>query len=1055
MEKTLFSTPQRYYYALKRCLFSLVLLLSVLALSAQTRTVSGVVKNGKGEALSGASVTIKGKQQGTSTDADGKFTVNEVDDKTVLAFSLVGYQPKELTIGPRTTIDFVMTESVSGLDEVIVVGYGTQKKRDVTGAISSISAKTIEEKQPVTLFDAIQGAAPGVRVMNSSGAPGEESAITIRGLSTLSDAGIKPLYIVDGVPMRSIAAINPKDIQSLEILKDAASAAIYGSRSANGVILITTKRGEEGKPQINLDYLRSYSKLSNRISQANRLERIMFDRRGNLGLDPKPDDSTAFSKNSDNDYQALITQLAVRNQVDIGVRGGTKALNYYNSLQYLDEQGIVITSYNKRFTLRTNVEYRPSKRITMLTRLNFSYQTRNNINEGNVIQQSLQRPPGMALFFPNGEYIYFNGGRRNPLAEAYLRTNVSKIYKGVLYQGFDFKIFEPLTFHADASADLELNRRSLFSSKFLTSSTPPINSGEDETQIPIRLQGNAYFSYKQNFNGVHNVTALAGMNIEKNKLEEIKLQGTNFVTESVQTLNAAGVFSLSDLYTRAGASSLLGFYGRVGYDYKGRYLVNATIRRDGSSVFGPENRWGNFPSVSVGWRFSDEKFMSNVLGGILTDGKVRASWGITGNQEIGNYDAVQQFEFGSYFYNGVSGVRTSPRMGNAALKWEQTTQSNIGLDLTLLNGKISFIGDYYIKETKDLLYDDPLPNELGFPGKVRTNLGSIENKGVELMVTAYPIRTKDFMWQTSVNWSLVRNKITELPTNYIDDIWSVEQGKEAGNFFGYKFLGIYESDEANAYTDDYAIRLIPQFQKDAQGNTIIDKNMRGILTGYTLPDGTPYTGNVRQLSAGGVISKGGDVIWENLPDPSKGGARDGNIGNEDRQFLGHGQPRWSLGWSNTVSYKGLSLSMNIYGNFGGMVYNDNRRNLASFSNSNTTPDAYFIRNMWKYPGQITDVYRGGDRTTDNMRRGGSQYLENGSFVRLQSVRIGYLLPPKISMKAAMRSLNVYVYALNLLTWTDYTGFDPEVGQNSVLKPANDPGRYPRRREIGMGLNISF
>ncbi|MBS1564701.1 MAG: TonB-dependent receptor, partial [Bacteroidetes bacterium] len=441
--------------------------------------------------------------------------------------------------------------------------------------------------------------------------------------------------------------------------------------------------------------------------------------------------------------------------------------------------------------------------------------------------------------------------------------------------------------------------------------------------------------------------------------------------------------------------------------------------------------------------------------GVLTDGKIRASWGMTGNQEIGNYDAFQQFEFGSYFYNGVSGVRTSPRMGNAALKWESTTQTNVGLDLTFLNGKISFVGDYYIKETSDLLYDDPLPNELGFPGKVRTNLGNIENKGIELMVTAYPIRTKDFTWQTSVNYSMVRNKITSLPTNYIDDIWSVEQGKEAGNFFGYKYLGIYQYDESNAYTDDYSVRLIPQFQKDAQGNTIIDKNNRPILTGYVLPNGSPYTRTVKQLSTAGVVSKGGDVIWENLPDPAKGGVRDGNIGNEDRQFLGHGQPRWSLGWSNNLSYKSFSFSVSLYGNFGGMIYNENRRNLASFSNSNTTPDAYFIYNMWKYPGQFTDTYRGGDRTTDNMRRGSSQFLENGSFVRLQSARIGYQLPSKISTKAAIRSLIIYVYGNNLLTWTDYTGFDPEVSQNSVLKPGNDPGKYPRRREIGMGLNISF
>lgn len=1034
-------------------LLAFILHLIVLPALAQNSRVTGVVKDKQGNPVSAVSVNIKGSAAGTTTNDKGEYALDVPSTgTTVLVFSFVGYLDKEETVRGRSSINIVLQENISSLDDVVVVGYGTQKKRDVTGAISSVTAKSIEERMPITIFDALQGAAPGVRVMSESGAPGEEASITIRGLSTLSDGGVRPLYIVDGVPMQSITSINPKDIQSMEILKDAASAAIYGSRSANGVIIITTKQGVEGKPQINVDYLRSYSSLSNRISQANRAERILFDRRGNLGLDPKPDDSTAFSRNSDNDYQDLITQTAVRNQVDVSVRGGSSNLTYYNSLQYLDETGIIINSYNKRFTLRTNVEYRPSKRLTMMTRLNFSYQTKNNIDEGNVIRQALQRPPGMALYFPDGEFIYFNGGRRNPIAEAYLRTDISKIYRGILYQGFDFTLFTPLKLHLDASADVALQRRNFFSSKYLTSSNPLINSGYDESQIPIRLQGNIYATFEKTFKGDHTLKALAGMNWEKNKLEEVNISGTNFVTENVTTLNAAGLFNLADLYSRAGASALLGFYGRISYDYKGRYLLNATVRRDASSKFGPENRWGNFPSVSIGWRFSDEIFMER-LSSFLTDGKIRASWGITGNQEIGNYDSYQQFEFGSYFYNGVSGVRTSPRLGNAALKWEETMQTNFGIDLTFLNGAISFIGDYYVKETKDLLYDERLPNELGFPGSVRTNAGSIQNKGIELMVTAYPIRTQNFLWQTSVNWSMVRNKISDLPSDYIDDIWSVEMGKEAGNFFGYKYLGIYQYDQSNAWSADYSTLLTPVFQKDAEGNIIIEKNMQPVLLGYTLPDGTAYTGEVKQLTTNGVLSKGGDVIWENLPDGK--GERNGNIGNEDRQFLGHGQPRWSIGFANSFTYKGITLSINVYGNFGGKVYNDNRRNLASFSNSNTTPDAYFIYNMWKYPGHMTDTYRGGDRAADNMRRGGSQYLESGDFLRLQSARLGYQLPERISMKAAIKILHVYVYGNNLLTWTEYTGFDPEVGQRSVLKPGNDPGRYPRRREIGMGINVTF
>ncbi|PTS99495.1 TonB-dependent receptor [Pedobacter sp. HMWF019] len=1031
----------------------LLLLLMVTALSAQSVKVTGKVTDSKGGTIPGVSIVVKGTKIGAQTDNDGKYSINVPAEGAVLVFTYIGFGVKEESVGKRKVINPILEASVGDLDEVIVVGYGSQKKRDITGAISSISAKTIEEKQPISIFDAIQGAAPGVRVMSTSGAPGDESDITIRGMSTLSDNGVKPLYVVDGVPVKNINGINPKDIESIEILKDAASSAIYGSRSANGVVLITTKQGVDGQPRINVEYLRSYSNLSRKIPQSNRLERQIFDQRSKIGLDPHPDDSTAYNKNSDNDYQSLITKTGIRNQVDLGISGGGSKLNYFNSMQYLDDQGIVLASFNKRFTTRTNVLYSPSDKVKLSTRLNFSYQKKNNINEGKVIQQALQRGPQQALFLPDGSYIYDNGGRKNPIAEAYLRENFTRTYRGVLAEGIDVKILKTLSFHADASADIQFQRNTTFNSKLLETTNPQINSGGDETKIPIRTQGNAVFNYKQTFAENHNLSAMAGMNFERNNQDEINLSGKNFVSENVHTLNAAGVFNLSDLYTRGSGSALLGFFTRVGYDYKGRYLINASLRKDGSSVFGDENRWGYFPAGSVGWRFSDEPFMKWSRK-FLTDAKIRGSWGITGNQEIGDFDAVQQFIFGSYFYNGISGVRTNTRLGNDALKWEETTQTNIGLDLTLFNGKVSFTGDYYIKKTKDLLYDAPLPLEIGFPGKSRVNAGSLQNKGIELMVTATPVQTRNFTWQTSVNWTRIRNKILDLPGgDYIDDRWFVGQGKEAGNFYGFQYLGIYEYDQSNAYTDDYKTRLIPNFQRDGNGNVIINKNMQPNLLGYTYPDGRPYTGTIKQLTTNGNVSKGGDVIWENIPDFN--GNLNGNIGNEDRKILGYGQPRWSLGWSNNFTYKRFTLNIALYGNFGNSIYNENRRNTASFSNSNTTPEPYFIYNMYKYPGQITDSYTGGDKAADNFRKTTSYYLEDGSFIRLQTVRVGYAIPASITSKAYMKSVNIYVYGNGLLTWTKYRGFDPEVAQSSVLKPGLDDGKYPRRREFGLGLNVTF
>jgi TonB-linked SusC/RagA family outer membrane protein len=1035
----------------KKVMGILVLLFMTASLYAQTIKVTGTVTDEKGEGIPGVSVQLKDTKIGAQTGQDGKYVIEVANAQSILVFSYIGFDKKEELVGSRRSINTKLQSSLSDLDEVIVVGYGQQKKRDVTGAISSINAKAIEEKQPISIFDAIQGAAPGVRVMTGSGAPGDESDITIRGMSTLSDNGVKPLYVVDGVPMKNIASINPKDVLSIEILKDAASAAIYGSRSANGVVLITTKQGEEGKPMINVDYLRSYSNISRKIPQSNRLQRQMFDQRGKIGLDPHPDDSTAYNKNADNDYQSLITQTALRNQISVSMSGGTNKLNYFNSLQYLDEQGVILASFNKRATMRTNLRYVPSKKVKLNTQLSFSYQHKNNINEGKVIQQALQRGPQQTLFLPNGDYIYDSGGRKNPIAEAYLRENLNTAYKAVIFQGFDYAISKAFNFHADASADIQLSRNTTFNSKLLENTG--INTGSDETKIPIRTQGNAVFSFKQTFNNDHNVSAILGTNFERNNQDEVNISGKRFVSENVHTLNAAGELTLSDIYTKGSGSALLSYFSRVSYDYKGRYLFNASVRRDGSSVFGAENQWGYFPALSVGWRFSDEEFMKWSKN-VVTDAKIRGSWGVTGNQEIGDFDAVQQFVFGTYYYNGVSGVRSNTRLGNNTLKWEETTQSNLGLDLTLFNGKLSFVGDYYVKKTTDLLYDAPLPLEVGFPGKARINAGSLQNKGIELMVSGYPIQTKNFSWQTSINWSKVRNKILSLPGgDYVDDNWIVAEGKEAGNFFGYKYLGIYQYDQSNAYTEDYKTRLIPQFQKDGQGNVIISKTMQPTLTGYTYPDGTPYAGTVKQLTTNGNISKGGDVIWQNQPDAS--GVLNGNIGVEDKIVTGYGQPRWSLGWSNNFNYKNFSLAVSLYGNFGNSIYNDNRRNTASFSNSNTTPEPYFILNMYKYPGQITDAYIGGDKAADNIRKTNDYYLEDGSFIRLQSVRLGYQLPQAMARRMFMQNLTLYVYGTNLLTWTKYKGFDPEVKQNSVLKPGLDNGQYPRRREFGLGLGVTF
>lgn len=1033
-----------------------LLLAASLPVTAQIG-ISGTVTEIGGDPLPGVNIRVKGTQIGVMTDMDGKYAISVPEEKSVLTFSYIGYTTQEIAVGSKRQIDVVLRESATELDEVVVVTYWSQKKTDITGSITSVNEKTISERQAVNVFDALQGVAPGVQVLSASGAPGEDMTIRIRGASTLSDAGVHPLYIVDGVQMSDISAINPDDIKSMEILKDAASASVYGSRSANGVVLITTKKGEIGKPRLDVKYLNSYSRLSHKIPQANRLEREIFDRsnatRGNesIGLAPYPADSTAFNRNADNDYQDLMTQTAVRNQIDMSISGGSDKLKYRGSTQYLDDEGIVLNTFFKRLSGRYNINYLATGRLTLNTQFNLAYTDKNNTNEGKVIQQALQRPPHFTLYYPDGTWMYDNGGRKNPVAEAYLRKNETKQYRITVYQDMDFKLTGWLKAHGDFALHIGYDDTETFNSKLLETATPPLNSGTSSSKLSRYMQGNILLAADKMFEK-HHLQLFAGGTFEKNDIKNMKISGRNFSTELITTMNVAGELLPADTYTNGTANALVGFYGRLGYDYESRYLLNATIRSDGSSKFGKASRWGYFPSISFAWRFSDEVFMDGA-DTWLKDGKLRASYGMTGNQAIGDYDAQTEFVLGSYAYNNQSGVRTSAKMGNPLLKWEVTEQYDAGIDLAAWNGKVTFTGDYYVKNTSDLLYDADLPFEVGYSGGVRTNLGEVQNKGIELMLSYTIFDSRDFSWTTTASWSTNKNKITTLPGgDRVDDIWWVGEGAEAGTFYGWKQLGVYAYNESNAWTEDYKTRLTPVFVLDDFGNVALDKQRNPTLSGYLLPDGSVYNGVVRQQTSGGSVLGAGDLIWQELPDAN--GVVNGDVGNEDRQILGSGQAAWFAGWQNSFRYRDFTLSFNFYASFGAHVYNEDKRNRAVYATTNVTPDPYFVLNMWKYPGQNTDAYRRGNYTY-NTRRGGDYFLEDASFIRLQNVRLTYHFKKKWIRKALLQNLQLYVYGNNLLTWTNYTGFDPEVNQTSVLKPGNDNGRYPRKREMGFGINVAF
>ncbi|WP_291528731.1 SusC/RagA family TonB-linked outer membrane protein [Bacteroides sp. UBA939] len=1027
---------------------------------AQNITQTGVVLDQLGEPMIGVTVQVKGTATGAITNIDGNFSISCSSGNT-LVFSFMGYKTVEhKATGQKLKIE--MAEDAQALEEVVIVGFGTVPKAHITGSTSSVDAKALEEKSPVSVFDALQGAAPGMQITSSSGAPGASAFVSVRGASTFSDAGVAPLYVVDGVIVESIDDISPSDIKQIDIMKDAASAAIYGARSANGVVLITTKSGESGKPRVDVRYQHSFYNAARKLPQVNAFESRLSMAATDLANPSKTlekfsarTDSVGLQYSTNYFYQDLLFRTGSRDDANVQISGGSKGFVYRVSLNYLGQKGIMLTSYNDTYTANLNVDYEPWKNIKFTTRVRLSHNKKNNIKEA-VFQDAMRRDPDMIIWYPDGELIpyYSSGGRRNPIAELEQKLDENSRYTGSFYQGLAWTFTPWLRLDANISANYESTRRLQFSSKYLEGSDNGKNTGADLNEQKWKYAGEAYFNFNKEF-GDHSVSAMLGTSFETSNQLAYKIGGSYFISEDIHYMNLATIKDLPNVYTTGWDESTVGFFGRAVYSWKSRYILTALIRQDGSSRFGVNSRWGTFPSVSAAWRFSDEPFM-HWASDILTDAKLRASYGITGNDKIGRYESQTTYVSGAQSYNGVGGVVPNSKYGNPDLKWEETKQTNVGLDLSFLGGRIMFVADYYVKQTSDLLADQNLPYTTGY-NNMRVNLASIENRGLELSVTAVPIRTRDFNWSTTINWWTNKNKITDLAReDYITGgAWMVAKGHAAGLWYGYENLGVYQYNASNAWTEDYSTRLIPVFERDDNGNVIIGLNGQPTLIKYTTPDGNDYTGVVGQMKANGVIVGGGDVIWYNKPDEN--GKYDNEINTNDQKILGDANPDWYGSWSNSFTYKDFSLSMNFYASWGGQIWNDLKRYYSSWGGNTHKQTPEYVIQGWKYPGEITSWYALDSRqrqTNNHTMSLSNQFLEDATFIRLANVRLSYNVNKNILNKTPMRSVQVYVYGNNLVTWTNYSGFDPEL-QWSVLTPGKDSSKYPRNREVGFGFNVGF
>ena len=1043
-----------------RLLAMFVILFGSSHLYAQTITQRGTVVDKDNEPIIGVAIQPKGGKGGTVTDLDGNFSI-KVTKGSTLIFSYMGYKTVEQKANGGT-MNLTMFEDTKGLDEVVVVGYGTMNKKHIAGSMTSIDGKKIEEKGAPTLLDALQGAAPGMQIVSNSGAPGASAFVSIRGASTFSDEGVTPLYIVDGVPVDNIDNISPNDIKSIAVMKDAATSAIYGARAANGVILITTKSGEEGKPSVSVRYQHSFYTAARKLPQVNAFESRLSMAASDLAKASKTlekfsnrTDSVGLQHSTNYYYQDLLLRTGHRDEASMQISGGTKTFKYRASLNYIGQKGIYIASKDDRYNANINVDYKAWKNITFTTRVRLGYQKRNDVKTS-TIQDAIRRDPDMIVWYPDGELIpyYSSGGRRNPVAEMTQRLDEKYFYTGNFYQGVNWKFTNWLALNASVSADYQSIRNVKFGSKYLEGSDNGRNSGSDRKEEKIKYMGEAYLSFNKSLKD-HSISATLGSSFETTKELLFNISGSYFLSENIHYMNMATMLDAKGTYSSGWDEAMVGFFGRAVYSWKSRYTVTALGRYDGSSRFGQNSRWGFFPSISAAWRFSDEPFMA-WANNVLTDAKFRISYGVTGNDRIGRYESYSTYTSGSAYYNDVGGVVPSGKYGNPNLKWEQTKQTNVGLDLTFLGGRVAFVADYYVKNTSDLLSDYNLPYTTGY-STMRVNLASIRNRGIELSVTAVPVATKEWRWSTTVNWWKNKNTITDLATDdYVSSgAWLVAKGKQAGIWYGYKNMGVYQYDASNAWTEDYKTRLTPVFKRDDDGNVIIGLNGQPTLVKYLLPDGSDYTGKVGQMKVNGVIAGGGDVIWYNKPDED--GVLDNVINTNDQTELGVATPQWYASWSNNVNWKNFSLSVNFYLSWGGKIWNDVKRYYTSWGGNTHKQSPEYILQGWKYPGEITTWYALDSRSRKSQNHSLSlsdQFLEDGSFLRLQDVRLSYTLNRQWLTRTPIRNVQAYVYGKNLITWTNYTGFDPEV-RMSVLNPGKDSSSYPRSREFGFGFNVGF
>ncbi len=1038
---------------------------------AQTTVTGAVTDAGSGEALAGATVQIKGTNTGATTDAQGNYrmSVPASAGSSTLVFSFIGYQPLEVAVGNRTVVDAKLSSADNALSEVVVVGYGVQNRRDVTTAIGSVRARDLAN-QPVVSFDnALAAKIAGVQVTQTSGAPGAALQVRVRGTGSIS-AGLDPLYVIDGVPLSRdtkfatgststqfpdnpinvLSTINTDDIESIEVLKDASAAAIYGSRGSNGVVLISTKRGREGKTIISYDSFVGFQQVSKKLDLLNAYEyaTLNVEAKNNAYLDRNPTGRVTDSNEIRNrgvgapstlippqvvpylsgqagltntDWQDEIFRTAPIQNHTLSISGGNANVRYYVSGNYLDQRGIVINSGYQRYAARANLDIK-SGRLSVGFNFNPTYSYHDLIKaEGpyladGVIGLAVQIAPIWPVYNPNGTYNFDANGWGygatsilNPVAVANeIKDKLGHLrLLGNAYAQYD--IGKGFSYRLNVGADVNNFQRDYYrpsTVEIRDRKGPSVPTGFSRTQNYINWLVEHTLNYSRSI-GQHNLSALAGFSAQKDRRTATELTATNFPNDLVQTLNAGQV--------SAGGSdiqewSLLSYLGRVQYDYNGKYLLSGAIRADGSSRFGAANRWGYFPSVSAGWNISQEPFLKTSTW--LSDLKLRASYGLTGNFQIPNYGAVSLLNYQNYILGSetlVSGLAPG-NSANDQLKWEKTAMLDIGVDASFFRNRLTLSVDYYDANTSDLLLNVPVPRASGFSTELQ-NIGKVNNKGVELTLGTQQ-SFGGFRWNASANIAANRNRVKALGPSGDPIIVS-------GGVAGAQFITRIGEPIGQYWT----------------------MKTDGVFNSQAEIDAYPHTTTTRPGDFRFV-----DVNGDNRIDFSS-----------DRAVTGSYFPKYTFGFTNTFAYAGFDLGVTVQGTQGNKILNLIRRYIYNQEgNGNLFRGAL---NRWQSEANPGD---GAHNRANRLQTGSNGeistwHIEDGSFVRVRTITLGYTLPTALLQRLHLNRARLYVTTQNPFTFTKYIGYNPEVSArpDNALSAGEDYGTYPLARTTSVGLNLSF